>query len=238
MRKQFYFKSVVGVQARLIVALSIAVGSAFAAGGGKGGDDVEALIAKMRETLRNNMIELRNVQNERAVLQTTTEEQEAKIKELTAKLELATKQAAADKNAATNQIAELTEKLQAAEAKIAEVESANANWKKAFNDAAQLAEKKETERARLAAVNKRLEADLDHHISKNIEMYRVAMELLERYRKFSLGDALLAREQFTGLSKVQLQNLMQDYENRLAEQRVIKPKKKPTDPTPPSRSAQ
>jgi hypothetical protein len=43
---------------------------------------------------------------------------------------------------------------------------------------------------------------------------------LDRYEKFGLGDALTAREPFVGLTKVKFQNLVQDYQDKLSDQKV------------------
>jgi hypothetical protein len=45
-------------------------------------------------------------------------------------------------------------------------------------------------------------------------------EILERYEKFGLGTALTAREPFVGTTRVRLQNLVQEYSDKLSEQRI------------------
>jgi hypothetical protein len=70
-----------------------------------------------------------------------------------------------------------------------------------------------------------LKRKLDDRDRKNFELFKLGNEILKRYEKFGLGDALAAREPFTGITRVKLQNLVQDYQDKLADQRV-KPEKK------------
>jgi hypothetical protein len=43
---------------------------------------------------------------------------------------------------------------------------------------------------------------------------------LTRYEKFGLGQALSAREPFTGITRVKLESQVQDYEDKIADQKV------------------
>jgi hypothetical protein len=45
-------------------------------------------------------------------------------------------------------------------------------------------------------------------------------EILTRYEKFSLGEALAAREPFIGLTRVKLENLTQDYSDKISKQQA------------------
>ncbi len=45
-------------------------------------------------------------------------------------------------------------------------------------------------------------------------------DILTRYEKFGLGDALTAREPFTGITRVKLQSLFEDYQDKLVDQRI------------------
>jgi hypothetical protein len=46
------------------------------------------------------------------------------------------------------------------------------------------------------------------------------MEILDRYEKFGLGDAILAREPFTAAQRVKFQTLTQDFANDLTDARI------------------
>ena len=68
----------------------------------------------------------------------------------------------------------------------------------------------------MAALERKVE---DQHL-KNIQMYQIAIEVLDRYRKHGLGDAIVAREPFVGVSRAKLQTLVQDYGDKLLDQRI------------------
>lgn len=51
--------------------------------------------------------------------------------------------------------------------------------------------------------------------AKNVELIKVGYEILDRYKRADLDDVLARKEPFTGLKRVQIQNLAQDYEDQL-----------------------
>ena len=65
-----------------------------------------------------------------------------------------------------------------------------------------------------------LKRKLEDRERKNAELFKLGNEILTRYEKFGLGDALAAREPFTGLARVKLENLVQDYQDKIADQKV------------------
>jgi hypothetical protein len=94
-------------------------------------------------------------------------------------------------------------------------------WTTGYVEYVQLQNKTETERARLAIevpVLRQLVADRE---AKNIALYKLGDDILTRYERFGLGDALGAKEPFIGVSRVKLENLVQDYKNKLRDQIVI-----------------
>lgn len=55
--------------------------------------------------------------------------------------------------------------------------------------------------------------------SKNVQLIELNGELLERYRAKSCADALAEEEPFTGIARVRLESLVQEYRDRLARER-------------------
>src|SRR4029077_5231436 len=139
-------------------------------------------------------------------------------KTLAAKLDVLTKQAAADKE----QLDLLTKKTDAQQKELADTKEALAKWKAAFDQLTADAKKSESERARLAGENVLLQRKVEDRERKNLELWRLGNEILTRYEKFGLGDALAAREPFTGVSRVKLENLVQDYKDKIDDRRVKK----------------
>ena len=59
----------------------------------------------------------------------------------------------------------------------------------------------EAKRAKLAELSIHLQRMVDDQKQKNEEMYKTGMEVLDRYEKFGLGEALFAKEPFVGITR-------------------------------------
>lgn len=191
-----------------------------------GQEEVNPVEQKLREGLRNLTLQLREAQNQTAAAQAAQAEAERKIKELEARVETLNKQAVADRNTSANMISDLKTQVQEQGAVNQAYLVAVAKWKKAYTEVTALAAKKEAERAKLETKAAKLSQQVEDQKLKNIAMFKMGMEVLDRYEAFGLGDALLAREPFVGTTRVKFQNLVQDYADKLADQR-IKPQIQP-----------
>jgi chromosome segregation ATPase len=176
--------------------------------------------AKLREGLKNTMLQLRAVQTEKVALEAAKVELEAQVAALTEKVEKAEKQLAEDKAAAEKRIADLTDRVVVRGNEAMQVGQELEKWKTAQKEAAALAAKKEAERAKVTSEKIVLERKVAEQQTKNYEMFKVGSEILNRFEKFGLGTAITAREPFIGLTRVKLQNLMQDYADKLADQKI------------------
>jgi DNA repair exonuclease SbcCD ATPase subunit len=171
---------------------------------------------QLREKLRATMLQLRTAETERATLQTAQTQCEEEKKTLAARIEEITKQANAYKLAA--------QPVDGLKAEVASLEKEIARFKTTIENqkqAAELASKKDAERAKLyEEVIIGLERLVADRQAKNLALYKTANEILDRYEKFGLGDALTAREPFTGLTRVKLQNQVQDYQDKILTNRT------------------
>ena len=68
-------------------------------------------------------------------------------------------------------------------------------------------------------------ADCEH---KNLLLYQADTELLEKYKNKNAWDALAQKEPFTGIEKVRIDNVLQEYRDKLAADRVKSQPAKPT----------
>ncbi len=94
-------------------------------------------------------------------------------------------------------------------------------WVTGYEEYAALAQRTEAERARLAKQALQLQQTVTDREAKNLALYQLGGEILARYEKAGVGDALLDKEPFIGVSRVKLQNLVQDYRDKLRDQVVI-----------------
>ena len=176
--------------------------------------------AKFREALKDTMLKLRAAQTDLANAQAAQYAAEAKATELAAKNESLTKDLANERNTSTNLVADLNKKIADRDNSIIELNASLAKWKKSYGEVAKLASKREGQRATLDTKRIELERKVQEEQAKNIEMYQAGMEILDRYEKFGLGDAILAREPFTAAQRVKFQNLVQDLSDKLTDARI------------------
>lgn len=176
--------------------------------------------AKLREGLRNTMLQLRTMQGERdqLIVEKTTLEGEKTA--LTEKLDELTKQAAANQDAATKTIAAQKDQIALRDQEVAALKAELAKWQADHKRITDVANTKEAQRAKFAEQAMLLQRRVDDQSTKNAAMYKVGNEVLRRYEKFVLGDALAAREPFTGIARVKFETLSQEFQDQLDDARV------------------
>ena len=185
--------------------------------------------SKLRDALRDTVLKLRDAQGQIATAQAAQIAAEEKIKGLTAKNESLTKELFAERTTSTNMIAELNTKLEERGTVILSLQAKVEKWKKSYSELTAFAAHKESERAKYQDKSIKLERQVANQQVKNLEMYKAGMDTLNRYEKFGLGDAILAREPFIGTTKVKFENLIQDQADKLTDAR-IQPEKSETKP--------
>ena len=178
---------------------------------------------RLRESVRNLTLQLRTAETERDNLQAAQAQMTQEKKTLGTQIEALNKQAAADKEARDAQdkvIAGLNAKAADQDSEIRRLKDSLEKWKAAQKQAADLATAKEAQRAKLAGDVILLERRVADREANNLALFKLGNEILTRYERFGLGDALGAREPFTGLTRVKLENLVQDYQDKLLAQKV------------------
>lgn len=164
---------------------------------------------RMRDALRNTMLQLRSCETEKATLQAAKTEADESNKGLMAQVDsLTTKSSKAEKMAAEQAV------------EIKKFKEAIEKWQAAYQQATDLASSKEAERAKLAGNGILLQRQVEDLERKNASLFKLGSEILTRYEHFGLGDALSAKEPFVGITRVKLENLVQDYRDKLADQRI------------------
>ena len=182
--------------------------------------EVNPAEAKLREGLKNTMLQLRAVQTEKATLETAKAELEQQIQVLAEKSEAMTRQLADEKAASEMRITEQTERLVERGNVVMKLEGELATAQRAHKEAAALAAKKEADRAKVTSEKVVLERKVADQQVKNAEMFKISNEILTRYEKFGLGTAFAAREPFVGLTRIKLKNQIQDLGDKLADQKI------------------
>ena len=164
---------------------------------------------RMREALRNTMLQLRSCETEKATLQAAKAEADEVNKRLSAKV---------DSLAATSSRAEKTVAEQAAE--IEKFKVAIEKWQVSYQQATDLAGKKNQNGRSWRRMSSRCSDRLRILQTRNASLFKIGNEILTRYEHFGLGDALKAKEPFVGITRVKLENFVQDYRDKLADQKI------------------
>lgn len=173
----------------------------------------EATEARLREALRTAISQQRASEDERTRLTARAAEQEKQIQALKADAE-------GKVQALERMEAEFNRILAQKGAAIADLNVSLGKWKTAQQEAAELARAKEAARVQLAALGARLTERAEACETKNAELFSVGNEILDRFASQDLGDVLAGKEPFLGLKRVELQNLVQDYQDKLLDQKL------------------
>lgn len=204
---------------RIIFLISIALGfvaltPARAAEAVASGE--ERLRAAFREANSRREIAEAELVNLRAAQAALAEEKKA----LSEKYEALKKQLVADRASMDKTATALSAQVADQKATIAQLTENLAKAKEEGGKAAQAARAAEAEGVKLTNLNAALERRAADLQTKNLALFLLGNQILSRYEEFSLGKALKAKEPFVGLSRTKLENLVQEYQDKLLDERV------------------
>jgi chromosome segregation ATPase len=174
---------------------------------------------RLREALRRSTVELRALQDAQAGMQ-------AKIDELTkqkddlqhqlddAQAKLATTPPPEAKP--VEDVQALKDEIEALKKQNGELQAGLARWQSSYQEAASVARAKDAEAKKLDASLKTSEQVLCTAKEENTKLIAIANDILHTYETQSFRNLLLGSyEPLIGIKKVQLQNLVQDYEDKM-----------------------
>ena len=185
----------------------------------------EAAETRLRDALRQATIQVRTLEDSQAVLQAKQSDLEKERDALRQQVEALSKgPKGGDPEAARAQgeamAAEFNRRLAAENEQAAHLNETLEKWKAAYNQAAEVARAKEAERAKLAAETEGLDKRATSCEAKNVELFKVGNEILDHLKDVDVAEAMAAHEPFFGIKKVELQNLAQDYQDKLLDQKA------------------
>ncbi len=173
--------------------------------------------ARLRDALRAATAQLRTAEDEKARLQASEAALQKKVAALEAKLVAAAKPRG-DPRAEAELRAALAERTEAA----AKLTEALGRCEASAREAGEAGRAREQERAQLTAQVGPLTQRLTTCEARNAILHQTAREILDRYAHIGLGGVLAAREPFVGKKRVQIENLVQEFEDKLLEQEVTR----------------
>ena len=169
---------------------------------------------RLRDALRTSTQQLRTLEDQRAAVQAKLADAERDRAAIKAQLE----QTRADLKQAEKQRRDLVEEFNQ---RLAERDDTISKWKSAYEEAATVARAKDAERAKFESEAASYKASTKSCLAKNNELMKVGRELLRRYEALTVGDILVAREPLLQARRVEIQNLLQDYQDKLLDQKAI-----------------
>jgi hypothetical protein len=183
------------MRAPLLSAIGLV--AVFAAWSAAAQDDESS---RLRAQLRQVTLQLRQLQDDQATIQ--AQKVAAEMERDSLKKELASARA------------ELAGARRSGDRVVA-VQAELSRTKDALGQATTEAQQNQAERDRLNATVTKAREVLQACQAKNEKLLKVGRDVLATYEKFDVEDAFFANEPFTGIARVDLENLAQDYSDRL-----------------------
>jgi chromosome segregation ATPase len=171
---------------------------------------------RMREALRSATSQLHALEEERVRWQATDAEQKKEIESLKAQLAAVRSKARREQTLSPELTRRLDEQAEANQ----KLTSSLTQCQAAVRDAAELASANDEQRAQLTAQVSTLSRRATACEEKNARLYQLTHEFAERVEKEG-SDALLgAVEPLLGFKHVHMENLSQDFQDKILEQKV------------------
>ena len=190
---------------------------------------------QLRQALRDVTIQLREAQTDLGVARAELESVREANEDLRQRLEKLARESAAEQKAMQENINNLNAQLEKESAEVTRLADLLVKWKAAYAKMKTVARAEQSLKENRSEELGALRSEVGRLKSDNRELFRIGMEILERYENFGLGKALTAREPFTGITRTHLQTLVQDYQDELLDHRIaMDPVEEATgDGTPP-----
>ncbi|HTV32086.1 MAG TPA: hypothetical protein VME69_03165 [Methylocella sp.] len=168
---------------------------------------------RLRAALRNALIQARSLEDQIAVLQAKQAESNQMIDGLKHDLEDSKAKITAAEQAKDEAVDEFNKRLD-------ERNEALEKWKTAYSEAADVARAKDAERAKFESESKTFKASAKACSERNIKLVAIGNDLLQHLDSLLLGDWLAAHEPLIGFKRVEVQNELQDYKDKILEQKA------------------
>lgn len=177
---------------------------------------------RLRELLRRTAADLRAAQDGQAQLQASLDQEKQQNAALKKQIDDLLAAAAAKPAISKEQIDQMQSELQAAQAQVTALQTNLTQWQTAYNQAADLARAKDAESKTEGAHAAESQREAGVCSAANTKLITVANDILHLYQTQSFRSLLLSSyEPLLGLKKVELENLIQDYEDKIYDQKYV-----------------
>ncbi|WP_448044315.1 hypothetical protein [Bradyrhizobium liaoningense] len=168
---------------------------------------------RLREALRSATAQTRQLEDQRTALQAKLADAERDRTTLKAQVDAAK----AEVRQVEKQHREAVEEFNR---RLAERDETLEKWKTAYEEAATVARSKDAERAKFEGEATAFKASTKSCVAKNGQLVKAGRELVQRYRAVTIGDTIVAREPVLGLRRVEIQNQLQDADDKFLDQKA------------------
>ena len=168
---------------------------------------------RLREALRSATAQTRALEDQRTALQAKVAEADREKAAMTAQITAARAQVKEVEKAHRESVEEFNQRLE-------DRNQTLEKWKSAYEEAASVARAKDAERAKFEGQAASFKASTKSCLAKNALLTKVGRELLHKYEGVSFGDMVVIADPLVGARRVEVQNLLQDYDDKLLEQKV------------------
>jgi chromosome segregation ATPase len=162
-----------------------------------------------RELIRRMQQAQQKVEQEKTTLQLEKSAVEQQLKESGETLQKATQRSAS----LARQVTALEQEKSALGLRLAESE-------KRVAELEETQRKSQSENTRLQSLLVRQNKDLAASEAKNVQLYKYSVDLLGKYENKGLWSTVAQVEPFTGLKRVEIENLREEYRDKLDAQKV------------------
>lgn len=168
---------------------------------------------RLRDALRTLTAQVRSLEDQRTAIQTQLAEVTRARDTLKGEVDGAKAQARKAESDYRTAVREFNDRLE-------ERNQVLEKWKEAYAEAATVARTKDAERAKFEAEAKNYKARTRDLTLKNQELVKAGRELFTRYEGVTFGDMVIASEPMLGIRRVEIQNLLQGYGDRILNSKV------------------
>jgi chromosome segregation ATPase len=168
---------------------------------------------RLREALRSATAQTRQLEDQRSASQAKLAEAEKEKAALKAQIDAAKAEAKRLEKQNREAVDEFNQRL-------SERDETLEKWKSAYEEAATVARSKDAERAKFEGEAAAYKASTKSCLAKNTQLIKDGNEILKRYRSLTVGDAFTTSEPLVGVGRVNAQNFLQDYTDKLLDQKA------------------
>ncbi len=168
---------------------------------------------RLREALSSATAQTRQLEDQRAASQAKLADAEKEKAALKAQVDAAKAEVRQVEKQQREAVDEFNKRL-------TERDETLEKWKTAYEEAATVARTKDAERAKFEGEANTYKASAKSCQAKNTQMFKAGNELLHEYKALTIGDTIVAREPVLGLRGVEIQNKIQDTNDKLLDQKA------------------